>query len=50
MKISDDFRLELNPSRAYQKTDTFRPCFRGSEDEWDTKEDPGKSMKNALHI
>jgi len=21
-----------------------------SKDEWNTKEDPGKSMKNALHV
>jgi len=21
-----------------------------NKDEWDTKEDPGKSMKNALHV
>jgi len=23
--------------------------FVGSKDEWDTKEDPGKSIKNALY-
>jgi len=24
--------------------------FVASKDEWDTKEGPGKSMKNALHV
>jgi len=24
--------------------------FMGSKDEWDTKEGPGKSMKNALYV
>jgi len=46
MKIMDDLHLELNPLRAYHKMDTF--C--GSKDEWDTKEDPGKSMKNVLYV
>ena len=42
----DDFRFEGKPSRA-----TFKSTlFAVSEDEWDTKEDTGKSMKNALYI
>jgi len=46
MKITDDFHYEWKPSRAYHKIDTFVV----SKDEWNTKEDPGKSMKNALHV
>jgi len=42
MKITDDFHLELKPSRAYHKIDTF-VVSKGEED-------PGKSMKNALHV
>jgi len=44
MTIRNNFCLELKPSRAYHKIDT------GSKDEWDTKEDPGKSRKNALYV
>jgi len=44
MKITDDFRYEWKPSCAYHKVDTE------SKDEWDTKEGPGISMKNALHV
>ena len=43
---TDDFRFEENPSRARAKSTPF-PV---SKDEWDTKEDTGKSMKNALHV
>jgi len=43
MKIMDDFHLELKPSRAYHKIDTFV----GSKNEWE--KDPGKSMKNVLY-
>jgi len=43
MKITDDLHLELKPSHAYQTP------FVGSKDEWDTKEDPGKSIKNVLY-
>ena len=46
MKYTDDFRFEGKPSRACTKSIPF-PV---SEDEWDTKEDTGKSMKNALHV
>jgi len=40
MKSMDE---ELKLSHAYHKIDTFM----ASKDEWDTKEGPGKSMKNA---
>jgi len=40
MKIMDE---ELKPLCAYHKIDTF--CG-----EWDTKEGPGKPMKNALYM
>ena len=46
MKITDDFHYEGKPSRAITKS-TF---FAVSKDEWDTKEDTGKSMKNALYV
>jgi len=46
MKIMDDLHYKCKPSRAYPKINTFH----GSKDEWDTKEGPGKSMKNALHV
>jgi len=40
MKITDD---SLKLSLAYHKIDTFHG-------EWDTKEGPGKSMKNVLYV
>ena len=46
MTNTDDFRYEGKPSRAIAKS-TF---FAVSKDEWDTKEDTGKSMKDALYI
>jgi len=44
MKIMDDFCYEMNQSR----TTTKSTLFSVSKDEWDTKEDTDKSMKNAL--
>ena len=46
MKNMDGFRFEGKPSHATAKSTPF-PV---SKDEWDTKEDTGKSMKNALYI
>ena len=46
MKNTDDFRFKGKPSRARTKSTPF-PV---SKDEWDTKENTGKSMKNALYI
>ena len=46
MKNTDNFHFERKPSRATAKLTPF-PV---SKDEWDTKEDTGKSMKNALYI
>ena len=46
MKIMDDFRYEEKPSRATAKL----TLFAVSKDEWDTKEDTGKSMKNTLYV
>jgi len=40
------FPYKWKPSYAYHKIDTFVV----SQDEWDTKEGTGKSMKNALHV
>ena len=45
MKNMDDFCYKGKPSRAT----TISTLFVVSEDEWDTKEDAGKSMKNALY-
>ena len=46
MKNTDDFHFVGKPSRAHAKSTPF-PV---SKDEWDTKEDIGKSMKNALYV
>ena len=46
MKNTDDFRFEGKPSHACAKSTPF-PV---SKDEWDTKEDTSKSMKNASYI
>ena len=46
MKNTDDFHYERKPSRATTKS----TLFAISKDEWDTKEDTGKSMKNALYV
>ena len=46
IKNMDDFHFEGKPSRARAKSTPF-PV---SKDEWDTKEDTGKSMKNALNV
>ena len=45
MKNTDDFHYEGKPSRATAKS----TLFAVSKEEWDTKEDTGKSMKNALY-
>ena len=46
MTNTDNFRYEGKPSRAIAKS----TLFAVSKDEWDTKEDTGKSMKKALHV
>ena len=46
MKNMDDFHFEGRPSCVTAKLTPF-PV---SKDEWDTKEDTGKSMKNALYV
>ena len=46
MTNMDDFRYEEKPSRAIAES----TLFAVSKDEWDTKEDTGKSMQNALYI
>ena len=45
MKKTDDFRYEGKPSCATAKS----TLFAVSKDEWYTKEDTGKSMKNVLY-
>ena len=46
MTITDNFRYKGKPSHAIAKS----TLFTVSKDEWDTKEDIGKSMKKALHV
>ena len=46
MKSSDDFCYEGKPSHATAKS----TLFAVSKDEWDTKEDTGKSTKNVLYV
>ena len=46
MKNMDDFHYEGKPSRATTKS----TLFTVSKDEWDTKEDTGKSKKIALYV
>ena len=46
MTNADNFRYEKKPSRAIAKS----TLFAVSKDEWNTKEDTGKSMKNALYV
>ena len=46
MKNTDDFHFEGKPLRATAKL----TLFTVSKNEWDTKEDTGKSMKNALYV
>ena len=46
MTNTDDFRYEGKPSRGIAKS----TLSAVSKDEWDTKEDTGKSMKNALYV
>ena len=43
---TDNFCYEGKPSRATAKL----TLFAVSKDEWDTKENTGKSMKNALYV
>jgi len=45
MKNTDNFCFERKPLLATTKLTPFA----GSKDEWDTKEDTGKSMKNVLY-
>ena len=46
MKNTDNFRYR----RKTQKNTTKLTLFTVSKDEWDTKEDTSKSMKNALYV
>ena len=46
MKNMDEFRSEEKPSCATTKS----TLFAVSKDEWDTKENNGKSMKNGLYV
>ena len=46
MKNTDNFCYEGKPSRVTAKS----TLFAVSKDKWDTKEDTGKSKKNALYI
>ena len=52
MKNTDDFCYEGKPSHARKpsRATTKSTLFAVSKDEWDTKEDTSKSMKNALYV
>jgi len=43
MKIMDEFNYEKKPN-------TKSTLFTVNKDEWDTKEDTGMSIKNALYV
>jgi len=45
MKNRDDFYYERKPSH----TTTKLTLFAASKDDWDTKEDAGKPIKNVLY-
>ena len=49
MKNTDNFRYEEEPLHATAKSTPFAHVAV-SKDEWDTKEDTGMSMKNALYV
>jgi len=46
MKNMDDFHYAKEPSHATTKS----MLFTVSKDEWNAKEDTGKSPKNTLHV
>ena len=46
MKNTDDFHYEGKLSRTTDKL----TLFTIRKDEWDTKEDTGKSMKNTMYV
>ena len=46
MKNTNDFHFEGKPSHATAKLTPFAV----SKDEWHTKEETGKSMKNVLYV
>ena len=46
MKNTDDFHYEGKPLRATTKW----TLFAVSKDEWNTKKDTGKSMKNTFYV
>ena len=46
LKNTDNFRYKGKPLCTTAKSIPFAV----SKDEWDTKEDTGKSMKNALYV
>ena len=46
LKNTDGFHYKGKPSHATAKSTPFAV----SKDEWDTKEDSGKFMKNALYV
>ena len=46
MKNRDDFYCKRKPSCAATKSNLFTV----NKDEWNTKEDTGKSIKNAFYV
>jgi len=47
MEITDDFHYKCG---SHDLPTTKLTLFVASKDEWDTKEGPGKSIKNALYV
>ena len=50
MKNTDDFLLRKAKEAGLSHATTQLTLFTVSKDEWNTKEDTGKSLKNALHV
>jgi len=48
MKITDNFHYKINVIHHVPTTKLI--LFAVSKDEWETNEDTGKSMKNALYV
>ena len=49
-KNVDDLRYEGKLSRSPSRATIKPTLFAISKDEWDTKEDTGKSVKNVLYV
>ena len=48
--LSEKYRQILSTQRKLSRATTKLTPFTVSKDEWNTKEDTGKSLKNTLHV